>query len=129
MGYFFIFFSTIAFSRIWPSSDVRTQLLKIYELYDLDILVTERQRIWRGCGLWIKNFTVQNCVRKIFISRQHKKIPKIAKCQENRVIDSFLYMKKTSYVFSLEPLLIWWYVPKNTYFWPKNGKNIYIYFL
>ena len=24
--------------------------------------------IQRGCGLWINNFTVQNCVRKIFIS-------------------------------------------------------------
>ena len=48
----------------------------------------------RGCGFWINHFTVQNGVRKIFISQQQKKIPKIAKCQKNRVIDSFQYMQK-----------------------------------
>ena len=50
--------------------------------------------VWlrRGGGLWINNFTVQNCVRNIFISRQQKQIPKIANCQKNRVIDSFLKM-------------------------------------
>ena len=31
--------------------------------------------IGRGCGLWINNFTVQNCVRKIVISQQQKQIP------------------------------------------------------
>ena len=62
--------------------------------------------IGRGCGLWINKFTVQSCVRKIFISQQQKDILKIAKCQKNRVINSFLYMQKKAYVFSLETLLI-----------------------
>ena len=37
--------------------------------------------VGRGCGLWINNFSVQNCVRKIFISQQQKIVLKIAKCQ------------------------------------------------
>ena len=63
--------------------------------------------LWRGFGLWINKFTVRNCVRKIFISRQQKSLPKIAKCQKNRVVDSFPYMQKQYMFFSLQTLLIW----------------------
>ena len=44
--------------------------------------------IRRGCGLWNNNHTVQNFVRKIFISQQQKKLP------NTFVIDSFPYMQK-----------------------------------
>ena len=70
----------------------------VVENYHCKSDLTTLNHIWRGCGLWINNFTVQNCVRKIFISRQHKKIPKIAKCRKNHVINSFLYMQK-HYIF------------------------------
>ena len=55
---------------------------------------TYNKGLRQGCGLWINNFSVQNCVRKIFISQQQKIVLKIAKCQNNRKIDSFPYMQK-----------------------------------
>ena len=64
----------------------------------------ELQEVGQGCGLWINKFSVQNCVRKIFISRQQQNLPKIAKCQKNRVINSFPYMQ---FFFSLDTLLFW----------------------
>ena len=44
-------------------------------------------RMW--CWWWIRNFPVQNCVKKIFISQQQTSVPKIAECKKIRVIDSF----------------------------------------
>ena len=60
-----------------------------------------------GCGLWINNFTVQKCVRKILITQQQQVVLKITKGQNNRGIYSFPYMQNHyKFVFSLETLLI-----------------------
>ena len=55
-------------------------------------------KLRRGCGLWINNFTFQNCVRKIFISRQQKKYRKYLSAKRT-VWSIAFYTCKTKYMF------------------------------
>ena len=79
-----------------------------------------------------RHFTVQNCVRKIFISGQQKNVQKIAMCQNNRVnwgvSDIFFIKPAQSAGFSrikkipYQPLRLNW-GPENVHFGKKHLRD------
>ena len=72
--------------------------LALFRAFLVDCLIIppfQQQSLRCGIGLWTNKFPVQNYLKKIFINRQNKSVPKIGKYQKSLLIDSFPLIQKT----------------------------------